>query len=199
MPSHKYVSLNLPCAFSIDPLNWQLLSAEEESLLWSFTRVQLAKLLWRNKVEVLSSRQQVTNPYRWDTVHELNWTGNNNVNDRMQISGTHSYSQSYTRSHKVLLVSVHPARHSATKKNKVRGNGGASGREGAPGGKGENGSACSFCFPLFHRGAPIDRSSAQIRQQMLELTVSFNRGRKAQQATSRALDFISSSLHPSAF
>lgn len=58
--------------------------------------------------------------------------------------------------------------------------------EGAPQGEGENGSACSFCFPLFHRGAPIDRSSAQIRQQMLELTVSFNRGKKAQKATSRA-------------
>lgn len=60
--------------------------------------------------------------------------------------------------------------------------------------KGENGSACSLYFPLFHRGEPIDRSSAQIHQQMLELTVSFNHGKKAQQATSRALYFIFSSL-----
>lgn len=44
-----------------------------------------------------------------------------------------------------------------------------------------------FAFPLFHRGAPIDGSSAQIRQQMLELTVSFNRGKKgSKRATSSA-------------
>ena len=69
--------------------------------------------------------------------------------------------------------------------------------------RGENGSACSFHFPFFHRGAPTDRSSAQIHQQMLEISVSFNHGKKAQQATSHALHFIPSSfclsgaaLHP---
>lgn len=72
-------------------------------------------------------------------------------------------------------------------------------REGVMGGNLENGSACSFYFLLFHWGAPIDRSSAQIHQQMLELTVSFNHGERAQQATSHALYFISSSLHPLAF
>lgn len=57
-----------------------------------------------------------------------------------------------------------------------------------------------FAFPLFHRGAPIDGSSAQIRQQMLELTVSFNRGEKGSKGPPLApLHFISSSLHPAAF
>lgn len=55
-----------------------------------------------------------------------------------------------------------------------------------------------FAFPLFHRGAPIDGSSAQIRQQMLALSVSFSCGKKkgSKGPPLAPLLFISSSLLP---
>lgn len=102
-----------------------------------------------------------------------------------------------------LDIAVNPAPHTTSKKNKSVEWEGATGeareREGAPGGKGENGSACSFYFPLFHRGPPIDRSSAQIHQQMLELTVSFNHGNQKKRLNKPPLALSASSLRLCAF
>lgn len=91
-----------------------------------------------------------------------NWV-NNNLNHVIQILDKQTNK---------LICSPRTSR-CMQKKNKSLGWKGATGegRKGRSAGR-ENGSACSFYFPLFHRGAPIDRSSAQIHQQMFKLAVS---------------------------
>lgn len=133
-------------------------------------------------------------------MHELSRIDNDNINDRIQISGIQAHTRTPTKVAPSAPGFCSPCTSFCKQKKKQSQGRRRSEREGrSTGRKGRKWVSVFILLSLFHRGAPIDRSSAQIRQQMLELTVSFNRGRKAQQATSRALYFISSSLHPSAF